>query len=245
MCNNGGNGSYCVETIEGTFECKGCNDTKAVELYHRAILNETFDGDSLDNWVVYTGKFGASNHQMTGTGEGLAIVSKLKLADFIYEADITFSNAMGESHAGLVFRTDSDTDGRGVHSGYYASISSAGVVRLSRGFNETRAEIKSAVASIQAGRTYRVRVQAMNDTILVYLDDMRTPKLRATDSSASQGFPGVHMYDTEATFGNISILPMVRQAGIEEGCTEFHRAVAGDSCAAIVQKYPNLSAENL
>lgn len=199
----------------------------------------------MDSWTVYNGTFEASNHQMSGRGEGVAIVPKLKLADFIFEADVTLSNAMHDGHAGVVFRTDSDSQGHGAQGGYYASIGIDGRVRLSRGFNETRTEITSAPASIQAGRRYHVKVQAMNQTLSFYLDDMTVPKLSVVDASASQGYPGVHMHATEAAFGNISIVPMVRQTGIEDGCTDFYRAVSGDTCDAIVQKHPNLSAQNL
>lgn len=189
----------------------------------------------MSEWKVYKGQFHLSNAGLTTVEatEAEALISRRKVADFIFEGDLLFTTSEVTADAGLVFRANPDSVGS--QGGfYYASISPGGRVLLSR--MPSSVELGSAMIKIQPGVPIHIKVQAVNETLAVYVGDMRTPKIEQKDSTFRSGFNGVRVHQTSATFANITIIPVVRQNGIVDNCTKFYRAVAGDTCQAITSK---------
>ncbi len=114
----------------------------------------------------------------------------------------------GNGDAGVVFRVTGAATGTDTYRGYYAGISPRGRVLLGRA-NNGWTLLKDAALPVVTGRSYHLRVTASGSDLRVYVDDMTTPKLTATDGTFTSGANGVRVYDTAATFDDV----VVRHAG--------------------------------
>jgi hypothetical protein len=65
--------------------------------------------------------------------------------------------------------------------------------------------LKDAALPVVPGRRYHLRVTASGPNIAVYVDDMATPKLTATDGTFASGANGVRVYDTAASFDDLAV----------------------------------------
>ncbi|XWX02432.1 hypothetical protein V2A60_010469 [Cordyceps javanica] len=245
-------GGLCTETYDGYVLCSSCNTTTPDEpLYKREEFSDAFDKANMSDWKIYSGKFQVSPAGLSAEAgiEGEAIVYGHKMADFIFEVDITVaaSGAGASGDAGLVFRAthpDQASLGHTVGS-YYAGISAnGGRVFLNR--MPDNEQLASAKMSINSGDKIHLKVQAVNETISVYVgDDMTTAKLVKKDLTFQDGFNGVQVHSVAATFSNVSMIPVVRQRGVLDSCSSFYRAVADETCQSIVAKHKSISLAQL
>ena len=241
-------GGLCTETYDGFVTCSSCNSTTDESLYKREEFRDTFVEANMSDWKVYGGKFQVSPAGLSGETdtEGEAIVYRHKMADFIFEADITVTAAGASGDAGLVFRATHPDEAALGHTvgSYYAGVSASGQVFLSR--MPDNVQLTSAKMSLKSGDKIHLKVQAVNETIAVYVgDEMSTAKLVKKDSSFQDGFNGVQIRNTAATFSNVSMIPVVRQRGILDSCSSFYRAMADDTCQSIVAKHKSISLAQL
>ncbi|TQV98182.1 glycosyl hydrolase family 180 [Cordyceps javanica] len=242
MCQDG----VCTETFDGNFLCSSCNATSDEARYKREEFQDTFNDTSMSEWKIYEGHFEVSTAGLVadGSADDVALIYQHKTADFIFEGDVTLPAAGAGGDAGLIFRAanPNETETSGY---YYAGISSgSGKVFLNR--MPADVQLASVAATnVVAGKPVHIKVQAVNETISVFLIDMVTPKIVQKDTSLQTGFNGVRVHGTRATFNNITITPVVRQKGIVDNCNGFYRAVAGDTCQTITAKHSSVSLAQL
>ncbi|EGX90960.1 class V chitinase Chi100 [Cordyceps militaris CM01] len=233
---------------EVVHEINSCNATTDEPLYKREEFRDTFGDENMSEWKVYKGQFHVSSGglQAGEAVEGEAVIYRHKVADFVFEADITFPASETGGDAGLIFRATHPNDTKSGHTtgSFYAGISpSSGQVFLN--VMPSNVSLASAETNAEVGKATRIKVQAVNETISVYVGDMRTPKLVQRDATFDSGFNGVQVHNTSATFSNVEITPVVRQQGILHNCKGFYRAVAGDTCQAIADKHDTISLAQL
>lgn len=128
----------------------------------------------------------------TGGGDVFAL-SDTSVANFIYEADVTFGDTKGA--ASLVFRsTDSPANGS-----YVANIDkSQGVCRIFRfpgGSNVGSAAIPQNKAS------YKFRVEAIGTSLKFYVDDQLV--IAGNDGSYASGKLGILTWNSTVTYQNV------------------------------------------
>ena len=160
--------------------------------------NARFEKQGLSDWVFYgggwfvrDGKFWPASHM----GTAQAIAPKARFGDLVYEGDVMTGE---KGDAGLLFRIQKATIGADNFQGYYVGIEpSANRVVLGKADGKWT-EIKQATKTLDAQKAYNVRVEARGANIKVWVDDMETPIIEATDDSHKFGAVGVRHYGAEA-----------------------------------------------
>lgn len=126
------------------------------------------------------------------SGGSLLIADGQTVSDFTLEASVSVTSGQ---EGGLVFRTGSHgTVSQGL-TGYY--------VGLFPGFNEVRfmktngsnfPTIASSSMTLSSGTDYQVKVVATGSSFQIYVDDMSTALITATDSDHTSGGFGLRAY---------------------------------------------------
>ncbi len=162
--------------------------------------NENFAGDYSDRWVVYLGSFVRDQKLHLPRG-AKGVAPRAVFANFVYDAEVTVGD---KGDAGVVFRVTEPTVGVDNYRGYYAGINAeSGQVVLGKSDNKWT-PVKAISRPIDATKTHRIRVEARGSQIKVWVDDMTTPALEATDDSFTSGALGVRSYSNKAVFGDLS-----------------------------------------
>ncbi|MFF9687513.1 family 43 glycosylhydrolase [Streptomyces sp. NPDC014623] len=135
------------------------------------------------DWVPERGAYSA-----TSSSGGLSL-QDTNFSDLVYEADVTLRH--GRSESGLAFRvTRPGTGAEGFH-GYYADLTAKGLV-LGKATGDGRTPLATARLAGAAGKTHRVKVEAIGPSLKVYVDDMAKPKISTTDTAFASGSNGLH-----------------------------------------------------
>ena len=161
---------------------------------------EDFSGDYSDRWVVYLGSF-VRNQKLHLPRMAKGVAPRAVFADFTYDADVTVGD---KGDAGVMFRVSDPTVGTDNYRGYYAGINAeSGQVVLGKSDNKWT-QVGQSARAIDATKTHHIRVEARGNKIRIWVDDMTTPALEATDDSFTSGALGVRSYSNKAAFGNLS-----------------------------------------
>lgn len=86
---------------------------------------------------------------------------------------------------------------------YYITARSGGGVQLKRMLGGTFTTLGSASLPVALNRTHRLRVEAVDDHIRVFVNER--PVIRVRDSALTRGQPGLMMYKTRADYDNVVI----------------------------------------
>ena len=87
--------------------------------------------------------------------------------------------------------------------GYYVGLNpEAGQVVFGRSLNSWQ-PLASRPMKLEAGRAYRVRVEARGPQFRVWVGDMARPVLEARDETFASGALGVRSYSNRAAFGRL------------------------------------------
>ncbi|KAL6807245.1 carbohydrate-binding module family 66 protein [Trichoderma sp. SZMC 28013] len=170
-------------------------------------FGEDFASGKIDTWNTYGGSFAVQSAALVAQSSsgGKALIANKLFGDFVYEADMTITDANG--NAGLVFRVSNPYDGADGYYGYYAGIGN-GFVVLGRADDNWNELSNVSAASVKIGTVHHIMVKAKGDSLSVYVDDMNTPKISLQDDTYRLGSNGVRVYQTEATVDNIVIYTM-------------------------------------
>lgn len=151
-------------------------------------FSDNFDKNMV-SWKVYDGQFDASS--------GGLVVAPTLIGKAVYP--VTFDNLVLEAQValskndcnrGLIFRTSSLRLGEESYHGYYVGIDFASTVVLGR-TDRSWTQPQSAHISIVANRMYHLKVRAIDDSIIVFVDNMTTLKIRVNDGVFAAGVSGV------------------------------------------------------
>jgi GH43 family beta-xylosidase len=166
-------------------------------------VKDDFSDNNAVGWTTYGGSWSASGGQynVSSSAGGKALLDT-NFSNFVYDADVKLTSGRGDG--GLVFRVTQATVGTDSYRGYYAGISTSGSVLLGKADNNWT-PLKSVPTTVSPGTRYHLRVEAVGSSIKVYVNDMSVPKISVTEASYTSGSNGVRVFNTAASFDNVSI----------------------------------------
>jgi hypothetical protein len=178
------------------------NPDGTIEPVTMLVKDDFADGNAI-GWTTYGGSWSTTGNSYTAApsagGKSLLVTN---FGDLVYDATVTVRSGGGD--AGVVFRVTDPAVGVDSYRGYYAGVSRAGRVLLGKADNGWT-PLASAPLTVRPGQAYHLRVEAVGPSIQVYVDDMAHPRLTVTDTSFTSGANGVRVFNTGATFDDVSI----------------------------------------
>ncbi|KAE8550127.1 hypothetical protein TMatcc_001204 [Talaromyces marneffei ATCC 18224] len=177
-------------------------------------FKDDFSSGSMAQWMTYDGSFGASSGALVGSNSfgGKALINS-NYGNFLYEVDVTLPSASG--NAGLVFRVTNPSVGADAYNGYYAGISTSSVF-VGRASNSWT-PLGSAQVDLAINQLHHVKVEVVDTTLNIFVDDMNKVLVSVTDGTYTSGMNGVRVYGTEATFDNIQFNPLIFRDDFSSG----------------------------
>jgi len=168
-----------------------------------AVFTSDFTAGTDVDWTRYGGNydFAESSYRLSNSGTtGKSLTGDPHWHDGTLEADMKLTSA---GNAGLLFRTtNADFSGPDAACGYCVGLGSAGSVFLSRNVNDYT-ELARAPLPVPLNTWQHVKIVLRGATITVYVDDMKTPKIHASDSFFLLGQIGVRAHNCNAEFRRV------------------------------------------
>ncbi len=177
------------------------NDDGTIAPITMLVKDNFADGQAV-GWKQYGDGWSVVGERLTSSGASVAMLDT-NFGDLIYDAIISIPDSSAD--AGLLFRAANASDNLAQLNGYYAKISPSGGVTHQKVVNGASSILSQGGAAIATGTEYHVRVTAVASTISVFVEDMQTPTVTATDNSFSTGADGVYSSAAGARFGFISV----------------------------------------
>ncbi len=162
--------------------------------------SESFSDDYWQRWLINGGSFLRGGQlQLARNAKGIA--PQAIFSDFVYDAAITIGD---KGDAGILFRTSDVTVGINNYRGYYVGLNAeTGAVTLGKA-NNNWTPIISQPTSITAGQVNHIRFEARGSQIRVWVNDMKTPLIEASDDTFTSGAVGIRSHSNKAVFGRLS-----------------------------------------
>lgn len=181
------------------FDFNADNSIKPV----RMAVEDNFSDRNTTGWTTYGGTWTLSDGQYTvASNPGAKSMLDTNFSNMIYEADVT---AGSTGNAGLIFRVTNPGTGTDAYTGYYAAIDVPNQRVMLGKANNNWTSITTVPMSLTANTKYHLKIEAQDSSIMVYVGDMTTPKIKVTDSSYVGGAVGVRTYNSAAKFDNITV----------------------------------------
>lgn len=179
-----------------------------------------------DNFSFASGRYLINNAPGSGNNSSKALAGDEAWTSGTLEGDVYLSSS---GNAGLMFRTTNGGYGPDEAFGYYVGLDSGGSVTLGRQANNWTT-LGSAAMTVNLNTWYHVKITFDGPSIAVYVGDMVTPKITATDSSLRRGQIGVRSHFTNAQFDNVTFTRSLSiddfQDGNDAGWTRYGGTVS-------------------
>lgn len=187
----------------------------ATSIYASELLfSDDFNHDNVEGWNTFgtdprswndgSWHIADSMYQITGVTSSKAVKAAIDSAsDFTYEADVTLNT---HGNAGLIFRASNISFGTNSYSGYYAGIDSNGELVLGKMWwdgVQKWTPLKSANLGIQIGKSYRLKVVALEDNIQVYVNGQIKINVNDSTYASKKGLLGLRTHEADTAFDNI------------------------------------------
>lgn len=167
-----------------------------------AVFASDFAAGADAGWTRYDGHYGFANeaYLLNNAGTtGKSLTGSPAWRNGTLEADVMLTSA---GNAGLLFRTTNADSGPDAAFGYYVGLDSAGSVFLSRNVNDYT-ELARVPLPIPLNTWQHIKVILRGAAIAVYVNDMKTPTLRVSDSFFLRGQIGVRAHNCNAEFKRV------------------------------------------
>lgn len=178
-----------------------------------------------DNFAFGSGRYLINNAPGSGNNSSKALAGDEAWSSGTLEGDVYLSTA---GNAGLMFRTTNGGYGPDEAFGYYVGLDS-GSVTLGRQANNWTT-LGSVAMTIGLNTWHHVKITFDGPAIAVYVDDMATPRITASDSSFGRGQIGVRSHFANAQFDNVTFTRSVSvddfQDGNDTGWTRYGGSVS-------------------
>ncbi|KAH8601400.1 putative glycosyl hydrolase [Bisporella sp. PMI_857] len=173
----------------------------------KMLVKDNFADGNMVGWRTYDGDWSVANKLLTAkSSAGGKAVLDTNFTDLIFDATVTITQATWTTgDAGLVFRATNLGSGMDAYSGYYAGISPSGRIVLGKADSGSWAVLKEVAFTVALNKQYSVRVSAIASEIRVFVDDLNSAKIIVSDSTFTSGADGVRVFQTSASFGNVSV----------------------------------------
>ncbi|KAI1756477.1 carbohydrate-binding module family 66 protein [Xylaria castorea] len=153
------------------------------------VKDDFADGQSV-GWKQYGNAWSVVDKRFVSSGAGVAMLDT-NFGDLVYDATISVPDSGAD--AGLLFRAVNVSDDFSQLNGYHAKISASGSVILEKFVSGASSILSQGDAVITLATEHHLRITAVGSEISVFVDDMQTPKIAATDSSFSTGADGIDL----------------------------------------------------
>lgn len=162
------------------------------------------DGNSF-GWTTYDGTWTVSSGAYTvNSGVGYkSVMDGSNYSNVTYEADVKLATVTGNLDGGLIFRVNNPTVGCDSYQGYYVGFRN-GYIHLGKA-NNNWTEIANASVTANPDTFYHLKIVANGSNLQVFFNNSPTPCINVNDSTWTSGAIGVRVYQTAATFDNISV----------------------------------------
>ncbi|KAI1779543.1 carbohydrate-binding module family 66 protein [Hypoxylon cercidicola] len=168
------------------------------------LVKDNFANGQMFDWKTYGGNWTVADQRLTvsSTADAKALLDT-NFTEVVFDATVAITDGSGD--AGLVFRAANLSTGATEFSGYYACISAAGTVSLGKADLGAWTSLGESTIEVSISTEYQVRVTAVGSDVSVFVGDLTTPKVTATDDSFVGGANGVGVRGAGAKFGSVSV----------------------------------------
>ncbi|GFP74474.1 PA14 domain-containing protein [Clostridium fungisolvens] len=171
-------------------------------------FSDNFDSGNANQWSNFGGSWSVvdGKYGVLANSGGKSIAQNTNFSDFTYETDITLGNIQANNNAGVLFRLSSPGIGADNYKGYYAGLGKNGDVPgvvLGKS-NGSWTFLDTKPMTIEAGKSYHMKISAIGSSIKVYVDNMDTPIIDKVDTSYISGAIGLRTWNVDARYDNIS-----------------------------------------
>lgn len=171
-------------------------------------FKDSFDNGTASQWNIFGGNWSVADGKyiVQANGGGKAIAQNTNFYDFTYETDITLGTIQPNNNAGVLFRISNPGVGADSYKGYYAGLGKNGDVTgvvLGKS-NGSWTFLDTKPMTIEAGKSYHMKVVAIGSSIKVYVDNMDTPIIDKIDASYISGAIGLRTWYVDAKYDNVS-----------------------------------------
>ncbi len=168
-----------------------------------ATFAADFAAGNDDGWTHYGGNYaftdGAYLLNNAGT-TGKTLTGDPAWSDGTVQADVMLTSS---GNAGVMLRTtNADFSGPDAQFGYYVGLDSTGSIFLSRSVNDYT-QLARTPMPVALNTWYHVKIVLHGPAITVYVGDMKTPKMKVSDSYLSHGQIGLRAHLCNAEFNHI------------------------------------------
>ena len=168
-----------------------------------ASFASDFAAGNDDGWTRYGGQYAFADgaYLLLNAGKtGKTLTGDPAWSDGTVQADVMLTS---DGNAGVLFRTtNADFSGPDAQFGYYVGLDSTGSVFLSRSVNDYTQLARTPMA-VALNTWYPVKIVLHGSTIAVYVGDMKTPKMKVSDSYLSHGQIGLRAHLCNAEFRHV------------------------------------------
>lgn len=205
----GGNHTLRVETIQGEFDFCNLSFYKADNSNFSATddFNTSFSG----SWNWSGGNWNIENGEASIDGSGKKTIGNIGWSDYTVEVDIQPQDTV---NAGIMCRVQNPAQGGAgndanlgsdFYQGYFAGLSSNGVVLGKQNYNWT--ELSNSSKAFNVNTWYHMKVEVSGNNIKVYVDDMNTPEINYTDNNQPfiNGKVGLRSHYAHTHFDNFVV----------------------------------------
>ncbi len=156
-----------------------------------------------DGWTRYGGNYAFADgaYLLSNAGTtGKTLTGDPAWSDGTIQADVMLTSA---GNAGVLFRTtNADFSGPDAQFGYYVGLDSTGSIFLSRSVNDYT-QLARTPMPVAMNTWYHVKIVLRGPLMTVYVGDMKTPKMKASDSYLSHGQIGLRAHLCNAEFNHV------------------------------------------
>ncbi|XHR27302.1 MAG: DUF5005 domain-containing protein [Chthoniobacteraceae bacterium] len=188
--------------------------------YTTNTLSEDFTNSYDDvEWQPYGGTWSITGgkYVVTASLTGYYSIAKgIVASDFAYEADVACTSSTSSGQSGIIFRGSNFQVGSDNYYGYNVTLKpNSGVSLGTSNGGGTHSNIATKSMAVVSGSSYHVKVVAIGTSLQVYVTNMTTPIISATNSTYSSGGIGVRVYQATGSWDNISVTPYELSAEAE------------------------------
>ncbi|GFP56906.1 arabinoxylan arabinofuranohydrolase [Trichoderma asperellum] len=175
----------------------------------KMLVHDNFEDGNTIGWQTYGGDWSAATNALRGSASSSSnALLNTNFANFTYEADVKLLTRGGshrDSTAGLLFRVSGTSNDTATFQGYYAGISTAGTLFLSRSNGSQSTTLASTKADVKPAQRYRLKVMANGSSIRVAIDSKMPAVIAVMDDAYANGMDGVRVFKAQAEFDNVNI----------------------------------------
>ncbi|KAI1097188.1 carbohydrate-binding module family 66 protein [Jackrogersella minutella] len=170
----------------------------------KMLVKDNFANGEMFDWKTYNGTWSVVDQRLSvASTPGARAMLDTAFEDMVFDATVAITDGSGD--AGLVFRVSESSDGADKFQGYYAGISQNGTVSLGKASDGNWETLSEGSAQVSYATEYQFRVTANGSDFSVFVGDMKSAKVNATDDSFTSGSTGVGVRSASAKFGYVSV----------------------------------------